>query len=291
MTATTTTDVAQLKAMDEGRAFTELVGHRVIAVTGNDARRWLHDLLTADIEGLARGQARRSLVLTPTGRIRADVHVTSHDGFFLLLQAADQPEAIDAILTRYALTSEVELQDRSARSVSFAVLGGGAAEGDERLVSRPSVLGDGADVVADRQAADGIREELARSGIVEVSAGAVEAWRVRRGRPRMGPDFGPDSLPSEAGLEGAIDFTKGCFLGQESVAKVRNLGHPPRILRHVGSGAPLRPSDPVFAGAERRVGEVTSAVTVDGVTDAIIRVRWEAGEEPLRTAAGALSLR
>ena len=53
--------------------------------------------------------------------------------------------------------------------------------------------------------------------------------------PRMGVDFEPGALPAEAGLERAIDLEKGCFLGQESVAKVRNLGHPPTVLRHLGS--------------------------------------------------------
>jgi folate-binding protein YgfZ len=107
----------------------------------------------------------------------------------------------------------------------------------------------------------------------------------------MGADFGADSLPSEAGLEDAIDFGKGCFLGQESVAKVRNLGHPRRVLRHVGSDVAIRPGDSVYAGEGPPVGEVTSAATMDGVTDAIVRVRWEAAPEGLRTAAGPLFLR
>ena len=62
---------------------------------------------------------------------------------------------------------------------------------------------------------------------------AAEAWRIIHGIARMGPDFGQRSLPAEAGLEATIDTTKGCFLGQESVARIANLGHPPRVLRHV----------------------------------------------------------
>ena len=66
-----------------------------------------------------------------------------------------------------------------------------------------------------------------------MSHDAVEVWRIRAGRPRMGADFDRTAIPAEAGLEALIDTTKGCFLGQESVARVRNLGHPPRVLRHL----------------------------------------------------------
>ena len=59
---------------------------------------------------------------------------------------------------------------------------------------------------------------------------AYELWRIARGDPRMGVDFEAGSLPAESGLERLIDMTKGCFLGQESVAKIRNLGHPPTVL-------------------------------------------------------------
>lgn len=118
----------------------------------------------------------------------------------------------------------------------------------------------------------------------------LETWRIRRGDVRMGADFGPDALPAEAGLEDAIDFTKGCFLGQESVAKVRNLGHPPRVLQHVRSQTPVAPGAPVLAGGVT-IGEVTSAAEADGETDAIVRVRWDSALGPLSTATGPLSLR
>lgn len=291
MEAISTTETAQLEALDEDRAFAELIGWRVIAVSGDDARGWLHDLVTANVEELAPGQARRSLVLTPTGRIRADVHLAAHEGHVLLFQDSDQSEAIDAILAPYVLSSAVALEDRTPRCVIFAVLGGEAAEDGTALVSAPSVLGPGANLVVERGAAEAMRERIVARGRVEVSPGALEAWRVRHGRPRMGADFGTDSLPSEAGLEDTIDFGKGCFLGQESVAKVRNRGHPRRVLRHVAAAVSTRLGDPVVDEEGSRVGEVTSVVTMDGVTDAIVRVRWEAATERLRTAAGPLFLR
>ena len=248
----------------------------MIAVRGADATAWLHDLVTADVEGLSTGQSRRSLLLTPTGRIRADFHIARLDGSFLLLQAAEgQPEAIDAILAPYVLSSDVELDDRSEGSAIVA----------------PSVLGPGHDVIVPAGGpAARLRERLRARGAVEVSAQDLETWRIRRGIVRMGSDFGPDALPAEAGLEDTIDFTKGCFLGQESVAKVRNLGHPPRVLRLVRSRAPILPGAPVLADGST-VGEVTSAAAADGGTDAIVRVRWDAASGGLSTLAGPLSLR
>lgn len=282
-----------MDALEGGSAFEVLSGLRTIAVRGADASAWLHDLVTADVDGLEAGQSRRSLLLTPTGRIRADFHVARiDDGSFLLLQAGEQPEAIDAILALYVLSSDVELEDRTERWSIVAVLGGSAADdGDAGLVLAPSVLGSGHDiVVSSGEPVRAIRERLTERGLVEVTPADVETWRIHRGAPRMGPDFGPDALPAEAGLEDTIDFTKGCFLGQESVAKVRNLGHPPRILVPVRSATAIRPGAPVLADGVT-VGEVTSAAERNGETSAIVRIRWDAASERLSTGAGRLSLR
>ena len=260
---------------------------------GADAGTWLHDLVTADVEGLEPGQSRRSLLLTPTGRIRADFHVARLDNAsYLLLQASEQPEAIDTILMPYVLSSDVDLENRTERSVIVAVLGGSAAEdGDAGLVLAPSVLGSGHDVVVPSgQPLGVIRARLTQRGLIEVTSTDIETWRIHRGVPRMGADFGPDALPAEVGLEDTIDFTKGCYLGQESVAKVRNLGHPPRILVPVRSATAILPGAPVLANGVA-VGEVTSAAERNGETRAIVRIRWDAASEPLSTGAGALSLR
>jgi hypothetical protein len=282
-------ETTQVAALERERAFAELRGWRLVVVRGDDARGWLQDLVTADVRTLEPGTGRRSLLLTPTGRIRADLHLAlRHDGF-LLLQHPDQPESVDAILAPYVLSSDVELVDRSQQLTAFAVLGGVPAE-DGASVWTPSPLGAGAGlVVGAGESARRLRAALGAKGLVEAFPDALERWRIRRGIPRMGADFGPDALPAEAGLEGAIDFTKGCFLGQESVAKVRNLGHPPRAILSVRSEARLEVGMPVHSG-DVTVGEVTS-VASDGVSHGIVRVRWEAAGDPLATPAGPLSLR
>jgi folate-binding protein YgfZ len=131
-----------------------------------------------------------------------------------------------------------------------------------------------------------LSEPSSGSGSILVDERAFEIWRVGRGEPRMGIDFEAGALPAEAGLERSIDMTKGCFLGQESVAKVRNLGHPPTVLRH------LRCETRVIAGtsvsatiaesADSEVGRITSAApTREGGTVLIARVEFRAADVPL----------
>ncbi|HEX5936699.1 MAG TPA: hypothetical protein VFZ75_03250 [Actinomycetota bacterium] len=280
-------------ALERDSGSVHLSDWRVLAVRGADARRWLHDLVTADVASLEDGRARRSLILSPTGRIRADVHVGAVGASFLLLQDPIQPEPVAEILAPYVLSSDVELEDRTGEAEVFAVLDGEAVEdGDEAVRLEPSVLGSGRTVLTPAGApARALGERLREAGLEEIGPVDVETWRVRRGTARVGVDIGSDALPAEAGLEDTIDFTKGCFLGQESVAKVRNLGHPPRLLVAVRSTSRLEPGTPVLAGGEP-VGAITSAVEVAVGSVGIARVRWDAAARPLAAdGAGPLSLR
>lgn len=278
---------AALEALDAGQAFVDRSLWAAVLVTGGDAERWLQDLVTAGIEGLASGEARRSLLLTPTGRIRADLHVARLRSGFLCLQDPDQPERAAAALAPYVLSSDVSLEDRTdAIALLCSTTEGLELNGAES--ARPSVLGVGTDLVgaADRRA--DLAGALRDAGMVEVGEDAVEAWRIRRGDPRFGVDVGTDGLPAEAGLEWTIDLTKGCFLGQESVARVRNLGHPPRILLRLRADDAVPPGAPVVSGDEE-VGRVTSAAADPDGSDLLALVRWEARAS--RLAAGGMPLR
>lgn len=270
-------------ALDAGRAFVDRSPWLAVLVTGRDAEGWLHDLVTAGIEGLAPGETRRSLLLTPTGRIRADLHVARLRVGFLLLQDREQPEPVATALAPYVLSSDVSLEDRTGSiALLCSTTEGLELNGAESV--RPSVLGVGTDLVGAADRRSDLVRALRDAGMVEVDEDAVDAWRIRRGDPRFGVDLGTDGLPAEAGLEWTIDLAKGCFLGQESVARVRNLGHPPRVLLR------LRADGAVVAGAaiasgDEEVGRVTSAAPNADGTDLLALVRWEARESPL-TAGG-----
>jgi folate-binding protein YgfZ len=109
--------------------------------------------------------------------------------------------------------------------------------------------------------------------------------RIATGRARMGVDFTRTSIPAEAGLEDAIDLDKGCFLGQESVARVHNLGHPPRVLLHLRTDGNVGTGQPVFSPRDD-VGIVTSAARrpgPSGGTVLLASITWAARHDALRS--------
>ena len=270
MQTATTETWEMVDALDDGRGLVDLSEDRTLIVRGQDARRWLGDLVTADVASLGRLSSRRSLLLTPTGRIRADLWITQlEDDSFFLLQARDQPEPVEDVLRPYVLSSAVRLEDMTG-VVSVLVF-----PAREEIVTFP-----GRDLGA-------LEPTMAGRGAVLVNEPSYEIWRVGRGDPRMGVDFEAGALPAETGLEHVIDVGKGCFLGQESVAKVRNLGHPPSVLRHLRSEASVAPGTPVHVAGEA-VGEVTSvAPGRSGGCVVIARVQWRAGDATLHAADGS----
>jgi folate-binding protein YgfZ len=268
---------AELVALSEGRAAVDLSTYRIVRVRGGDARGWLHDLVTTDVASLRPGEARRSLLLDASGHIRADLHITCDDDGYWLLQDPDQDDHVGSALATYVLSSDVELDDLTGRRSLIALPG----VSDEPGGSRPSVLGEGHDLLRTTL------EPGAPTGRRFVSHDAVEVWRIRAGRPRMGADFDRTAIPAEAGLEALIDTTKGCFLGQESVARVRNLGHPPRVLRHLQGDGRVDTGATLTTTTGDEVGTVTSgAERTGGGTVLIASVRWAAREQPLRSSDG-----
>jgi folate-binding protein YgfZ len=214
--------------------FVDLERWRTVEVAGADAVTWLDALVTADLRGIAPGEARRSLLLSPTGAVLASFTVVARANGLLLLQDPAEPRWIGDLLGRYVLSADV------------------------RLIEVGSPGGPGPD----------------------------ERWRIEAGSSRVGTDIAEGDLPVEAGLDDLVSHDKGCFLGQEAVAKVRNLGHPRRVLLRLRSDAPVAPGDPVLlAGVE--VGAVTSAASVGAGAIVFARVPWEARDGDLRTAAGA----
>ncbi|MEX2406662.1 MAG: hypothetical protein WD834_04925 [Actinomycetota bacterium] len=275
----------EVEALDEGRAYAELEEVALTIVSGSDARAWLNDLVTTDVGTLGRFQTRPSLLLGPTGRIRASFHVLAlGERDFALAQPMDQPETVSDALAPYVLSSDVALSPSRLRL--FAVPGGALPPDRFGNAYRPSVLGGGYDllVVGSDEALDDLRQDLASEGLLPAGPEAVEARRIRRGAAAFARDLDPESLPAEAGLDAApvTDRAKGCFLGQEAVAKVANLGHPTRVVIPVEADAKIVAGETVRAGDRVDVGLVTSSSDRLG----IVRVRWNARDAELATASG-----
>jgi hypothetical protein len=272
-------------ALDSGRAFAELEDVAVTIVSGGDARDWLNDLVTTDVMTLERFDTRPSLLLSPTGRIRASFHVLGlGDTGFALAQPSDQPALIADLLVPYVLSSDVTIYPSRFRL--FAVPGGDGSLSWLDDVWRPSVLAGGFDILvgaSDEHVLDDVRERLRNDGLEAVGPDAVGARRILRGDPAFPADLDEESLPAEAGLDGppVTDRSKGCFLGQEAVAKVANRGHPTRVVLAVDVGGPVATGEQVLADG-RAAGAVTSAWGDSG----LVRLRWEARDLDLSTASG-----
>jgi len=276
---------AVVDALVSGRAFADLSHWRKVAVSGSEALEWLNDLASADISDLGPGRARRSLLLSPTGRIRAEFTVAVPGGNLLLIQDPEQPTPIDALLAPYVLSSDVQLEDRTENLALYTFPGRSASpDSPGTAVSAPSCIGEGVDLIALAEDHDFLLSTLSKAYTLAGSE-ALEAWRIAAGIPRFGVDALEEDLPQEGGFAEAVSFEKGCYLGQEAMAKVRNLGHPRRILVHLAAGDAVSPGDPVEAGTER-VGEVTSATASDGHWRLFAKVKWQSRSDSLRTTGG-----
>jgi folate-binding protein YgfZ len=267
-----------------GRAYADLSRWRKVAVTGGDALEWLNDLISADISRLGTGRSVRSLLLSPTGRVRAEFMVSLPEDDLLLIQDPSQ-RSIMELLGPYTLSSEIVLADRTAELAMFALPNLTETPADvPALSTTPSCLGPGIDLVAPAEEHDRVLASLA-GPLSQATEEDVDAWRVIAGLPRLGVDVVEEDLPQEAGLEGAVAFDKGCYLGQEAVAKVRNLGHPRRLLLRFEAEPGIAPGDVVMADGQE-AGALTSVAVAGDRVVALGRVRWELRGGPFRSARG-----
>lgn len=279
-------DPNAVDALLAGDAVVDISSWRKIAVRGADAMSWLNDLLSSDLSELEPGTARRSLLLSPTGHVRAEMTVARGGDDLLMIQDPAQPRAIDALLERYVLSSDVVLANRSHELAAFALPMRAVRPNVEgALASSPSCVGvDGFDVLAATARSATALETLADEAIV-ATLEDLERWRIVAGLPRFAVDGAEEDLPFECGFGDAVAADKGCYLGQEAVARVRNLGHPRRALVHVASDAAVHPGELVRANGDD-AGRITSAAEHGGRWWAFAKVKWGPRDDPLVTQNG-----
>ena len=221
----------------------------LVWVEGPDAERFLQGLLSNDVAALAPGDAVPALLLDDRGHIVADMRVLREGpaAFTLVLDPAAAQGVAD-LLTRYHFSEDLELL--GPEPADTLVVTAAPPAGTTALPGH--VPGTWELLVDDVDAA------LRAAGLPEAPAGALEALRVERGAPRVGVDTGPRTLVQEAGLtERAVSFTKGCYLGQETVARAQHRGRVNRVLRGLASPSALTPGAEVRADG-RVVGTVGS---------------------------------
>ena len=239
----------------------------VFDVTGDDRIAFLQGQLTQDVKTLAAGEARAAAGLSPKGKILYVARVLGLPDRIRLLVPAASREAVRDHLKKYVVFQKASIEDRSEEFVRIGIYG--RREPPSPGFPAFALPGEGefsAEILAETETGEAVELVLRAAGAIEVSAAIAEILRVEAGRPRFGEDFDSANLPDEVGMDGAISTTKGCYVGQEIVARMRTYGRANRRL--VGFRFPegLLPGGSVLKRPEEEEpgkieqGRVTSAV-------------------------------
>ena len=250
-----------------------------LALRGADAASFLQGQVTNDIEGLAVGDGCYAAFLTPKGKMLGDVRVLNAGEELLLDTERIALQALFNMIRHFSLGYAVELHKRTLERGLLSLVGpeaaavtgigelpaqehahvAGAVGGVPARAIRTDV---GVDLLCDAGELAGLRAALEAAGATPVSEAAAECLRIEHGRPRYGIDLDDTVIPQEAGLnQRAVSFTKGCYVGQETVARLYYRGKPNRQLRGLRLSAPAAAPGDELSFEGRVVGRLTSVVS------------------------------
>jgi folate-binding protein YgfZ len=209
--------VKEQRAIEAGTAWADLSHLSVIAVDGEDRLKWLHDLTTQYLTDLQTGIWKPAMILDPQGHVEYQFNLVDDGTTTFLVLDASYAEALVAYLSKMRFMLKVDVRDATNE---FAVL---RAPGATTDIGGPFALVPRGEVGQMAQAFNAVA--------TQVGTWALDAERVAAGRPRIGFETDYKTIPNEIGvLNGAVHMNKGCYRGQETVAKIFNLGNPPRRL-------------------------------------------------------------
>jgi len=257
---------AQYRQLKEECGVVDRSGRGKLIVSGGEAAEYLQGQLTNDVESLAPGEGQYAALLDRKGHMQADMRVLRLSPEEIWIDT--EPEALTAArghLEMYKIGREVTVVDVTAQRAILSLIGPRSAEiaaaaplpadaseattihGVECLVVGTD---SGIDLIARTADGEALLAALTGAGAVAVAEEAAEVLRIEAGRPRFGAEMSTETMPAEAGIvERAVSFTKGCYIGQEPVARLHYKGRPNRHLRGLELSAPTEP------GAELRLGE------------------------------------
>ena len=209
--------VKEQRAIEAGTAWADLSHLSVIAVSGEDRLKWLHDLTTQFLTDLEAGIWKPAMILDPQGHVEYQFNLVDDGTTTFLILDASYAEALVAYLSKMKFMLKVDVRDATSE---FAVL---RAPGATTDIGGPFALVPRGEVAQMAQAFNAVA--------TQVGTWALDAERVAAGRPRIGFETDHKTIPNEIGvLNRAVHMNKGCYRGQETVAKIFNLGNPPRRL-------------------------------------------------------------
>jgi folate-binding protein YgfZ len=209
--------VKEQRAIEAGKAWADLSHLSVVAVSGDDRLKWLHDLTTQFLTDLEVGIWKDAMILDPQGHVEYQFNLVDDGSTTFLTLDPGYAETLIAYLTKMKFMLKVDVKDATSE---FAVL---RAPGAATDIGGPYALVPRSEVAQMAQTFGAVA--------TQVGTWALDAERVAAGRPRIAFETDHKSIPNELGvLNGAVHMNKGCYRGQETVAKIFNLGNPPRRL-------------------------------------------------------------
>jgi tRNA-modifying protein YgfZ len=278
MSATTSFE-SDYRTVTEGVGLLDRSERGKLALTGTGAKEFLHGQVTQDITGLMPGHGGYAAFLTQKGKMLGDLRVLDTSTELLLDTERVALQPLFNMIRRYSLGYDVELHKRTLESGLLSLIGpladelvtrAGAAVGPEEHDHAEFRIGGadaravrtdlGLDVLFATEQLQAVRGALLEAGATPVDDDVAEILRVEHGRPRYGIDLDDSVIPQEANLnKRAVSFTKGCYVGQETVARLFYKGKPNRELRGLSSAELLEVGTELTL-AERVVGTITSSV-------------------------------
>jgi len=270
------------QALHRSAAWLDLSARGKIRVSGEDRARLLHAMTTNHVQQLKPGEGCYAFFLNAQGRILGDVNLFCFEDHFLLDTEPETRHKLYEHLDRYIIADDVTLTDETDRLATVAVEGPSATDvlaglgapipetpystqaWDTRIVARVDSTGSGGFFIfaGDKS---GLIEELQSSGVSFATPAEANTVRIENGRPRYGEELSERFLVQETGQIQAVHFSKGCYLGQEIVERVRSRAQIHRILRRIEIESTEIPAK----GTKFDGGEIVSAVLSPGLNEVV----------------------
>lgn len=313
---------AELQALLHSAGVFDLGYRTFLRATGKDRVRWLNGMITQTVKGLEPGQTGYTLVLNPQGRIQGDGDVLCCDDHLELATEQSQSERLLGHLRRFIIMDDVRLESLDEARTVLGIAGPRAAailQGLGTAVPEPGTFRATQLAGVDVTVAAGygpiaprwelhvpapqvltVWNALLAAGATATGSAALEQLRILEGVPRFDVDFSDKHLPQETNLHRALNFTKGCYIGQETVERIRSRATLHRSLRHFelqGTVPTLAPGSTIeLRAGETAVGTLTSVARIElpgfrktlalGIARTEALERSESGAEPIRYDGG-----
>lgn len=313
---------AELQALVRSAGVFDLGYRTFLRATGKDRVRWMNGMITQTVKGLAPGQTGYTLVLNPQGRIQGDGEVLCYEDHLELETDRSQSERLLGHLRRFIIMDDVQLQELDAARTVLGIAGPraaeilaevGAAVPEPGMFQTTELAGAEATVVAGygpvaprweiqvpADQALTVWNALVGAGATPCATEALEKLRVLEGVAAFDVDFSDKQLPQETNLHRALNFTKGCYIGQETVERIRARATLHRALRQFelqGETPAMGPGEKIeLRSREAAAGELTSLARIDlpgwtktlalGIARTEALEASESGAEPIRYDGG-----